>query len=157
MKLFSYLIVIMFAILQYVQMCIVSLRENYQIGIEKIQLFQPSIIILCLIALAIFCSGKTGKGIILFSKHFIKYSFIVCFVLLVFFFINDFSNASSQWTFPHQRTLIKTLKISLLHPEFSGRSLGILAYSIILLFVLSVVVKIKYKKTMHNMSLNSDG
>lgn len=147
MKLITIVTTAVFSLLLYLQMCIASLRENYQIGINKIQLFQPSIIILFMIIIC-FIPVKNIKIFNSISK-FMKLAFIVCGILFIFSIIINFSPQINHWSFPHERALVQTLRTSLFHPQFSGHSTGILFQNIFLLSVLAfaLLLKRKHRKT----------
>ncbi len=145
MKLTTTVIATGFSLLLYLQMCIASLGENYQVGIRKIQLFQPSIIVLFMIIICLISVKNTKTFDEIYN--FTKLAFIACGVLFIFFFsANELSSQIGYWSFPHERTLIKTLKISLFHPQFSNRSIAILFQNI---FLLLVLIFILFRKRKH--------
>ncbi len=147
MQLCAYTLSGSFALLLYVQMCIASLTDRYQLGIEKIQLFQPSIITISLTVLAIVTNVKYKKTAKKFFRQFYCFSFLLMAIIFIGYIVNDLSNMPSYWSFQNQRTLFQTLKISISHPDFSGRSFAIFIQNLILLVILVVVVTLKINKS----------
>ena len=146
---------IIFASFLYLQMCTVSIYENYQIGISKIRILHPGIIILLFILLTIIIRGKSGKLISSLSWLFSKIAICICIVLAFLYIILEFFPVGSQWSYPHERTFTSTIMYSLIHPDFSNRSLMGLIYTLIFSFILMWISKLILEKR-HNKPINSD-
>ncbi len=147
MQLCAYILSGTFALLLYLQMCIASLTDGYQLGIEKIQLFQPSKIIIFLIILAIFTKNKYKKAAEEIFRQFYWLSFILMTIIFIIYIVNDLSSIPSYWIPQDQRTLSQTLKASITHPDFSGRSFAIFIHNSILLIILAVIIRLRTNKS----------
>jgi len=145
-SLFVVVVSIIFAIFLYLQMCTASINENYQLGISKIHLLHPGLLLISMILLTAAIPGKAGKLMASFSQQFAYIALCICFGFFLMYFIGDFAPGQSQWSFPHERTLLSTLKISLTNPQFSNRSLAGVFYSFLFsLLLLWVSTKKSYK------------
>jgi hypothetical protein len=144
-----------FASSLYLQMSTASLYDNYQIGISKIRIFHPGLLILLVLLLTIIVPGKAGKTLSAFSILFGKMAVGICIGLGALYAVFEFYPSKSQWSLPHERTLTSTIILSLTHPEFSNRSLIGLIYTAPLAVFLIWVSKRIYRKK-YNLSLKRD-
>jgi hypothetical protein len=129
------LLVIVFAVFLYLQMTTISIYEDYQQGIGKIRIFSPELLVLGILISTV-VHGRFGIAASYMAAHFSKLANYVCVAFAGLYVALKFIPSSSHWSFPHERTLWKTLQISLTHPDFSNRSFARLFINAVLVLIL---------------------
>ncbi len=150
--LFSAMLVI-FLVLTYLQMCIASLYDNYQPGIETFKLLFSPLWLLWLMFFLLLLRAKQQR-LLAFARLFYRAEFLATIVMLVVFFIVDslpviYFTRHTSWSVPEERELCKTLIIALTSADFSNRSIVVLVKNFIVLLALAMMVEWRYylKKT----------
>jgi hypothetical protein len=148
------LLALIFASFLYLQMATVSIYENYEADIGRIRIFSPELIVLCNLVLVAIVPGRIGMAITTTAVQFSKVATWICVVFAGLYIVLGVLPASttSHWSFPSERTLAKTLAISLSHPDFSSRSLARLILSTLLILFLGWLSR-KLLSKRHNNSL----
>lgn len=147
-KLGALLLLLIFAALTYLQMCIASLHDNYQEGMDAVQFFLTPFWLITLVMGLLLLFSKHDKVLVL-AKWFYRGAFIVIAVLFILMLIIDSMPTSSVWSYPDTRNLSETQFISVTNPDFSGLSLAVLGGNTIFLILLAIIVewrRYKYAK-----------
>ncbi len=144
--LFAFAVTVILAAFLYLQMCTVSLYEDYQAGISRIRILHPSLLVLLILLLTVIVPGKFSKDVTLFSMQFAKMALWLCIGFGVLYVVIESTPFKSQWSFPRGRTLMETIASSLTHPNFSNRSLAVLIYTVLLLLLLRWSSKLMLRK-----------
>jgi lysylphosphatidylglycerol synthetase-like protein (DUF2156 family) len=149
----AFLLALIFASFLYLQMATVSIYENYEADIGRIRIFSPELIVLCILVLIAIIPGRIGMAITTMAVQFSKVATWVCVVFAgLYVVLSVLPSSTSHWSFPSERTLSKTLAISLSHPDFSNRSLARLILSALLVLFLGWLSR-KLLSKRHNNSL----
>ncbi len=139
---------VIFLVLTYLQMCIASLYDNYQSGIETFKLVFSPLWLLWLVFFLLLLRAKQQR-LLAFAKLFYRAAFLATIIMLVVFFIVDSLPVNhltqhTSWLAPEERNLWKILTISLMNPDFSNRSIVVLVKNFIVLLALAVMVEWRY-------------
>ena len=148
-------VVVIFAVLLYLQMCTASLYEDYQVGISRARILHPCLLVLMILLFTVIVPGKYGKDAVLFSVLFTKMAIWLCIGFGFLYIVIESIPFKSQWSFPRGRTLTETIVTSLSHPNFSNRSLTVLIYTVLLLLFLRWIAKLMLRKKC--MEIKADG
>ncbi len=140
--------VVIFLVLTYLQMCIASLDDNYQPGIETFKLLFSPLWLLWLMLFLLLLRAKQQR-LLVFAKLFYRAAFLATIVMLVVFFIVNslpgmHLTRHTTWVKPEERELCKTLIIALTSADFSNRSIVVLVKNLIVLLPLAVMVEWRY-------------
>lgn len=140
----------LFTGLLYLQMCIASLHENYQVGIEKVQLLLAPFWLIATLIMLLLAFPKR-HALLVITKWFYRGAFIIISVLFVLLLIIDNLPVASTWRFPNERNLLTTIITSMTQPSFSGRSLAVLARAFVLVALMACVVeRVRQRRYHHN-------
>lgn len=139
------LLLLIFTTLVYVQMCIASLYDNYQVGIETVKLLLTPFWLIALMFGLLLCFPQRGH-ILRLATWFYRGALAVVAILFAVMVMIDQLPSPSVWSHPDTRNLLETLLISVTNPDFSGRSLGVLVGSVILLVPLAIMVEWRIRR-----------
>lgn len=140
------LLLLIFTALTYLQMCIASLHDNYQEGMQAVQFFLTPFWLMALLFGLLLCFPKHNQ-LLRLAMWFYRGALAVIVLLFVLMLIIDNIPSASVWSHPDTRNLYQTLFISVTNPDFSGRSLAVLGGNAILLIMLAIIVEWRRHKT----------